>query len=92
MATLKLRIVPSAKRDEVVGEYGDAVKVKVAAPALDGKANDALLEFLARKFGVHARAVSLLMGDKSRDKVVSVEGFVEGFETDELRKRLLGAL
>ncbi len=88
MATLKLRIVPNAKRDEVVGEYGDAVKVKVAAPAVDGKANGALLEFLAQKFGVPARAVSLLMGDKSRDKVV----FVEGVETDELRKRLLGPL
>ncbi len=87
MATLKLRIVPNAKRNEVVGEYGDAVKVKVAAPAVDGKANGALLEFLAEKLGVSARAVSLLMGDKSRDKVVSVEGI----ESDELRRRLLAA-
>jgi uncharacterized protein (TIGR00251 family) len=87
VATLKLRIVPNAKRNEVVGEYGDAVKVKVAAPAVDGKANGALLEFLAEKLGVSARAVSLLMGDKSRDKVVSVEGI----ESDELRRRLLAA-
>ena len=85
MATLKLRIVPNAKRNEVGGKYGDAVKVKVAAPAVDGKANGALLEFLAKKLGVPARAVSLLMGDKSRDKVVAVEGV----ETDELRERLL---
>lgn len=88
MASLKLRIVPNAKRAEVVGEYGDAVKVKVAAPAVDGKANSALLEFLAEKIGVSARVVSLLMGEKSRDKVIAVEGV----ETDELRKRLLASL
>jgi uncharacterized protein (TIGR00251 family) len=52
VAALKLRIVPNARHSEVVGEYGDAVKVKVAAPAVDGKANAALLEFLAEKLGV----------------------------------------
>jgi uncharacterized protein (TIGR00251 family) len=86
VGTLKLRIVPNAKRAEVVGKYGDAVKLKVAAPAMDGKANNALLEFIAEKLGVSARSVSLLMGDKSRDKVVAVEGV----ESEELRRRLLG--
>ena len=86
MAALKLRIVPNAKRSEVAGEYGDAVKVKVGAPAVDGKANAALLEFLAEKMGVPARAVTLVAGEKSRDKLVAVDGL----EPEEARRRLLG--
>lgn len=88
MAALKLRIVPNAKRDEVSGEYGDAVKVKVAAPAVDGKANAALLEFIAEILGVPPRTVSLLHGEKSRDKLVSIEGL----RPDEARRRLLAAI
>lgn len=74
MASLKLRIVPNAKRDEIVGAYGDAVKVKVAAPAVEGKANAALLEFIADRLGVPPRAVSLVSGEKSRDKLIAIAG------------------
>jgi uncharacterized protein len=88
VAGLKLRVVPNAKRSEVVGEHGDAVKVKVAAPALDGKANDALREFLSEKLGVPLRAVRLIAGQKSRDKVITVEGI----ELEAMRARLLAAL
>jgi uncharacterized protein len=86
VAGVKLRIVPNARRSEIVGEYGDAVKVKVAAPAVDGKANAALLEFLAETLGVAARAVTLVSGEKSRDKVV----VVEGMGVEEVRGKLLG--
>ena len=85
MAGLKLRIVPNAKRSEVAGEYGEAVKVKVAAPAVDGKANAALLEFLADCLGVSGRAVTLVSGEKSRDKVIAVEGMT----AEDARGRLL---
>ena len=85
MGRLKLRIVPNAKRDEVVGEYGEAVKVKVAAPAVEGKANEALLEFIADRLGVHRRDITLVSGDKSRDKVVEVANL----EAGEARTRLL---
>jgi uncharacterized protein (TIGR00251 family) len=83
--TLKLRVVPNAKRDEVAGEFGDAVRLKVAAPAVEGKANAALLDFIAEKLGVHPRAVSLVGGVKSRDKVIAIEGI----EAGEARRRLL---
>lgn len=85
MGSLKLRIVPNAKRDEVVGEYGDAVKVKVAAPAVEGKANEALLEFIAEKLGVPRRDIRLAAGEKSRDKAVKVAGL----DSEEARGRLL---
>jgi uncharacterized protein (TIGR00251 family) len=82
---LKLRIVPNAKRDEVVGEYGDAVKIKVAAPAVEGKANEALLVFVAEKTGIHRRDITLIAGEKSRDKVVELATL----DAAEARARLL---
>lgn len=85
MGTLRLRIVPNAKRDAVAGEHGDALKIKVAAPAVDGKANAALLEFLARKLFVHPRELALIAGEKSRDKLVTVASL----DAEEARRRLL---
>jgi len=73
-AALRLRVVPNAKRSEVVGAHGDAIKVKIQAPAMDGKANDALLDFLAGKLGVPRRAVQLIAGEKSRDKTIAIDG------------------
>jgi uncharacterized protein len=72
--TLELKTIPNAPRDEIAGWLGDALKVKVHAPALEGRANDALLEFLADKLGVRRRDVILLRGDKSRHKVVRIAG------------------
>jgi uncharacterized protein (TIGR00251 family) len=72
--TLELKTIPNAPRDESAGWLGDALKVKVHAPALEGRANDALLEFLADKLGVHRRDVTLVRGDKSRHKVVRIAG------------------
>jgi uncharacterized protein (TIGR00251 family) len=72
--TLELKTIPNAPRDEIAGWLGGALKVKVHAPALDGRANDALLAFLAEKLGVPRRAVSLVRGDKSRHKVMRVDG------------------
>jgi len=69
---LKLRIVPNAKRDEIVGEHGDAVKIKIAAPALEGKANEAVFEFIAGKLRVHRRDITLIIGEKSRDKLIEI--------------------
>ncbi len=82
-STLRIRVVPNAKRSEVVGEYGEAIKIKVAAPALDGKANEALREFLAKTLDLPGRAIELISGEKSRDKVVAIAG------VDDVRKRLL---
>lgn len=85
MGKLTLRIVPNAKRDEVVGEYGDAVKVKVAAPAVEGKANETLLRYLAETLRIHRRDIALIAGEKSRDKLVEVANL----DSAEARSRLL---
>jgi len=69
---VRLRIVPNAKRSEVVGRHGEAIKIKVAAPALEGRANEALIEFLASTLGLPRRGVQLVTGEKSRDKIIEV--------------------
>ena len=71
---LAIKAIPNAPRSEVVGWLGDALKVKVHAPALDGRANDALCEFLADELGLPKRAVTLAQGDKSRQKLLRIAG------------------
>lgn len=65
---LAVHAQPGAKRTEVAGLHGDALKIRVAAPALEDRANDALIEFLAERFRVPKRNVTLLSGAKSREK------------------------
>ena len=72
--TLELKIIPNAPRNEVVGWLGGALKVKVHAPALEGRANDELLDFLAGHLDLPRRAITLLRGDKSRQKIVRIDG------------------
>lgn len=72
--TLSIKAIPNAPRSEVVGWLGDALKVKIHAPPVEGRANEVLCEFLAEYFGVPRRAVTLLRGDTSRLKTVRVEG------------------
>jgi hypothetical protein len=72
--TLELLVQPRASRTGVVGEHGGRLKVQLAAPPVDGEANAALVEFLARALGVKKGAVELLRGDTGRRKTVRVAG------------------
>ena len=71
---LTLHIQPGAKKTEVTGEHGDALKIRLAAPPVDGKANDALLRFLADRLGLARQQVILKSGQTSRRKIVEVSG------------------
>lgn len=71
---LRLHIQPGAKKTEVAGEHGEALKIRLSAPPVDGKANACLIEFLAKQLGVAKSAVELLSGDTSRAKRVRVGG------------------
>ncbi len=77
MATIRLHIIPNAKIDKAVGEHGHAIKIKLRAPAVEGKANTALRRFLAEKLSVPQRAIVLEHGAKSRDKVIRIDGLSE---------------
>ena len=72
--TLSIHAQPGAKRTAIVGLHGQALKVRVAAPALEDRANEALTEFLAETFGVQKRAVTLLSGARSREKRFAIRG------------------
>lgn len=72
--TLPIKAIPNAPRSEVVGWLGEALKVKVHAPPVEGKANEALCAFLADTLGLPRRAVTVLRGDTSRQKVVRIDG------------------
>ena len=65
---ISIHAQPGARRTEVAGPHGDSLKIRVAAPALEDRANDALVEFIAKKLGVARRDVALLSGAKSREK------------------------
>lgn len=72
--TLAIKAQPGAPRSEVVGWLGEAVKVKVQAPPLEGRANEALVRFLAEQLDLPPRCVSLVRGDSSRQKLVRITG------------------
>ena len=72
--TFAIKAIPNAPRNEVVGWLGDALKVKVHAPPVEGRANEALCEFLADTLGLPRRGVSVLRGDTSRQKILRIDG------------------
>ena len=74
---LKIRAVPNAPKSHCAGAYGDGVKIKIAAPAMDGKANAEWIKYLAKTLGISKSGVRILSGESSRDKIVEVSG-IEG--------------
>ena len=71
---LDLHVQPGAKRTEAAGKHGERIKVRLAAPPVDGAANDELVRFLAVAFGVRQRDVTIVSGATSRAKRVRIEG------------------
>ena len=72
LITLKIYVQPGAKRTEIAGLFGKELKIRLLSPPLDGRANEALLKFIAMLFQVPLRQVRLKQGDKSRHKVILV--------------------
>jgi uncharacterized protein (TIGR00251 family) len=72
--TLTVHVQPGAKRTEVIGLHGDALKIRVAAAAVEGQANTRLLDFLRKAFKVPASRISLKHGEHARRKVVEIQG------------------
>lgn len=71
---LTLHVQPGAKRSEIVGLHGEALKIKLSAPPIEGRANEALLKYIAELFAVPLRNIELKHGGQSRHKVVAVTG------------------
>ncbi|MEX0952908.1 MAG: DUF167 domain-containing protein [Nitriliruptoraceae bacterium] len=73
-ATIRFRVVPRAPSTAITGRHGASAKLRVHAPPVGGAANDEVCRFVADRCGVRPRDVQILMGDRSRDKVVLVRG------------------
>jgi uncharacterized protein (TIGR00251 family) len=72
--TLRLHIQPGARKTEIVGLHGEALKIRLAAPPVDGQANAALIAFLAGELGVPKAQVELVGGASSRGKLLRISG------------------
>jgi len=70
--TIRVRVQPRASRTEIIGEHAGAIKMRVAAPPVDGKANAECRRYLAKLLKVGATSVEIISGDSSRDKVIRV--------------------
>jgi uncharacterized protein len=77
--SFSVRVQPRASRTAILGEFGEALKIAVAAPPVDGKANEALIGFFAELFEVPRSAVEIVGGRASRNKVVRVSGMTAEF-------------
>jgi uncharacterized protein (TIGR00251 family) len=83
-ASFAVKVHPRAKKNAITGEIGDALKVSLTAPPIDGKANAACIEFFANLLKVPRSSVTIASGEGSRRKVVRVAGL----SAEEVRKRL----
>ena len=71
---LKVYLQPKCSKNEIVGPYRDGIKVKVTAPPVEGKANEALIRFLAKKFGISPSCIEIIKGLHSREKTLRISG------------------
>ena len=82
----KVYLQPKASKNEIVGSYRDGIKVKITAPPVEGKANEALIRFLAKELGVSPSCIEITRGHHSREKTLKISGNVD----QELVKKILG--
>jgi hypothetical protein len=83
-ATFAIRVQPRAARTAITGSVGEALKVSVSAPPLDGRANTAVVEFFSEVLSVPRSAVHVVAGERSHNKIVRIAGF----SGDEVQRRL----
>lgn len=74
---LHLHIQPRASRNEVVGIHGDSLKIRLTSPPVEGAANTLLVEFVAKRLGISKSKVEFVSGEKSKKKVLKVEGITK---------------
>jgi len=71
---IKVRVVPRSSRNQIIGVEDGIFKIKLTAPPVDGKANKALIEFLAKKLGLAKGSVEIVSGERSRQKSIRIHG------------------
>jgi uncharacterized protein len=82
--TFAIKVQPRARKNAITGELGDALKLALTAPPVEGRANEACIEFLANLLDVPRSSVTIASGETSRNKVIRVAGVT----ADEIRRRI----
>jgi len=72
-----VRVQPRASQSELAGEYGDAIRIRLAAPPVDGAANEELVSFLSNTFAIPRKSIRILAGETARSKLIEIEGITE---------------
>lgn len=72
--TLKIKVEPRSSRAGIIGQYGDALKVKLTSPPVEGKANKELIEILAKEFSIARKDIEIISGQSSKNKIVKLYG------------------
>jgi hypothetical protein len=83
---LKVYLQPKSSKNELVGPYRDGIKVKVTAPPIEGKANEALIRFLAKEIGIPPSSIEITKGHHAREKTLRILGTVVNGQFDFKRK------
>jgi len=81
---VRVRVIPRATKNAIQGLLGDALKIRIQSPPLEGKANASLIKFLSKQWNIPRASLNIISGDTGRNKRVRIDG-----PTDELRKELL---
>jgi uncharacterized protein len=83
-ATFAIKVHPRAKKDAITGEFGDALKLSLTSPPVDGRANEGVIEFFAKLLKVSRSSVTIAAGESSRNKVIRVSHLT----AEDIRSRL----
>jgi uncharacterized protein (TIGR00251 family) len=83
-AQFALRVQPRSSRNAIAGVLGDAIKLAITAPPVDGKANQAVVEYLAKLFSVPKSSITILSGETGRNKLIAIRGL----SAEQVRKAL----
>jgi uncharacterized protein (TIGR00251 family) len=73
---LKVYLQPKSSRNEIVGPYRDGIKVKITAPPIEGKANEGLIRFLAKAWGLAPSSIEIVRGHHTREKILRIQGSI----------------
>ena len=82
---IQLHVQPGASTSEVAGLHGERIRLRIQSPPVDGRANSAVMDWIAARLGVPRRAVTLVRGEKSREKTVEVRGVTVVEATEKLK-------
>lgn len=83
---IKVKVLPKSSRNQIIGREGDLFKVKLTSPPVEGKANKALIELLAKRLGIAKKRIEIISGKRSRLKSILIHGLTLEEITQSLNK------